>query len=218
MVLVGKKNLERARGGEAQARVEGHNLHHDLAPFFLMLEMAQGVESAVPADRDRRHQQVDYYHKFGGPARVAPMVERLAGIEIARRRVQHGRQHRPDSDGHCIAAYAERAEGLDKQNAFMEEIFKSYFTMAEAPCDPTVLREAARRAGLDMDEAERVLASPTAELGEIDEQLQRFARGVSGVPYFILRDGKRRIRMSGAQPPEQVLDALEQLALSTRED
>ena len=40
-----------------------------------------------------------------------------------------------------------------------------------------------------------------AELGEIDEQLQRFARGVSGVPYFILSDGKRRIRMSGAQPP-----------------
>jgi predicted DsbA family dithiol-disulfide isomerase len=31
------------------------------------------------------------------------------------------------------------------------------------------------------------------------------------VPYFILSDGKRRIRMSGAQPPEQFLDALEQL-------
>ena len=56
-----------------------------------------------------------------------------------------------------------------------------------------------------------VLATPTAELGEVDEQLQRFARGVSGVPYFILSDGKRRIRMSGAQPPEQFLDALEQL-------
>ena len=24
----------RARGGEAQARVEGHNLHHDLAPLL----------------------------------------------------------------------------------------------------------------------------------------------------------------------------------------
>ena len=74
-----------------------------------------------------------------------------------------------------------------------------------------MLRDAARRAGLDMDEVDKVLATPTAELGEVDEQLQRFARGVSGVPYFILSDGKRRIRMSGAQPPEQFLDALEQL-------
>ena len=102
-------------------------------------------------------------------------------------------------------------EGIDKQNAFMEEIFKSYFTKAEAPCDVKVLRSAAKNAGLDMEAVENILATPTAELGEIDEQMQKFARGVSGVPYFILSDGKRRIRMSGAQPPEQFLDALEQL-------
>ena len=33
---------------------------------------------------------------------------------------------------------------------------------------------------------------------------------MSGVPYFILSDGKRRIRMSGAQPPE-LGSTLEQL-------
>ena len=80
-------------------------------------------------------------------------------------------------DGHRIAAYAERAEGLDKQNAFMEEIFKSYFTMARAPCDPTVLRDAARRAGWTWTRSTRSSAAPTAELGEVDEQLPEAREG-----------------------------------------
>ena len=157
--------------------------------------------------------KLDYYHsKFGGPARVAPMIERLSGI-MKTLDVEYNMDGNtgPTLDGHRIATYAERVEGIDKQNAFMEEIFKSYFTKAEAPCDVKVLRSAAKNAGLDMEAVENILATPTAELGEIDEQMQKFARGVSGVPYFILSDGKRRIRMSGAQPPEQFLDALEQL-------
>ena len=186
-------------------------------PFFLMPPRvwSSGVASGdFPPDATTKGiVKLDWYvSKFGANA-IPDMLERLGGA-FSRAGIEGfsiGGNVGPTMDAHRLATYAEREEGLEKQNAFMEEIFKSYFTMAEAPCDPTVLREAARRAGLDMDEVERVLASPTAELGEIDEQLQRFARGVSGVPYFILSDGKRRIRMSGAQPPEQFLDALEQL-------
>ena len=132
----------RARGGEAQARVEGHNLHHDLAPFFLMPpEMwRRGVASGeFPPDAETVGiNKLDYYHsKFGGPARVAPMVERLAGI-MRSLDVEYNMDGNtgPTLDGHRIAAYAERAEGLDKQNAFIEEIFKSYFTMAEGSVRP----------------------------------------------------------------------------------
>lgn len=215
---MGKKNLERALAA-AKPRLVSKDTTFTTTwrPFFLMPpEMwRRGVASGeFPPDAETVGiNKLDYYHsKFGGPARVAPMVERLAGI-MRSLDVEYNMNGNtgPTLDGHRIAAYAERAEGLDKQNAFMEEIFKSYFTMAQAPCDPSVLRDAARRAGLDMDEVDKVLATPTAELGEVDEQIQRFARGVSGVPYFILSDGKRRIRMSGAQPPEQFLDALEQL-------
>ena len=162
--------------------------------------MAQGVESGeFPPDAETVGiNKLDYYHsKFGGPARVAPMVERLAGI-MRSLDVEYNMDGNtgPTLDGHRIAAYAERAEGLDKQNAFMEEIFKSYFTMAQAPCDTEVLGPRREERGWTRTRWAKVLATPTAELGEIDEQLQRFARGVSGVPYFILSDGKRRIRMS----------------------
>ena len=48
----------------------------------------------------------------------------------------------PTLDGHRLATYAEK-EGLDKQNAFMEEIFRAYFCQGKAPCDREVLLEAA---------------------------------------------------------------------------
>jgi hypothetical protein len=46
-------------------------------------------------------------------------------------------------------------------------------------------------AGLDVDKAREVLDNPTLELGEMSDQLQKFTRGVSGVPYFIVSDGTR---------------------------
>lgn len=73
-----------------------------------------------------------------------------------------------------------------------------------------LLRDAARAAGLDVNKAREVLDSPTLELSELDEQLQRYARGVSGVPYFIVSDGNRRVKLSGAQPPEQFLDVFQE--------
>ena len=74
-------------------------------------------------------------------------------------------------------------------------------------------RAAARNAGLDDAKAREVLDAPTAELGELDEQMQRFARGVSGVPFFIVSDGKKRFKLSGAQPPEAFLEVFEDLGI-----
>jgi predicted DsbA family dithiol-disulfide isomerase len=41
---------------------------------------------------------------------------------------------------------------------------------------------------------------------------------VSGVPHFIVGDGKRRISLSGAQPPEAFLDAFEELGVVDVDD
>ena len=57
--------------------------------------------------------------------------------------------------------------------------------------------------------AREVLDNPTQELSEMNEQLQKYTRGVSGVPYFIVSDGTRRVKMSGAQPPEQFIEVLQ---------
>ena len=217
---MGKKNLERALVA-AKPRLVSKDTTFTTTwrPFFLIPPdtWSRGVASGeFPADAETVGiNKLDYYHsKFGGPARVAPMVERLAGI-MRSLDVEYNMDGNtgPTLDGHRIAAYAERAEGLDKQNAFMEEIFRAYFCEEKAPCDRGVLLAAAKRAGLDEAKAREVLDAPTAELGELDEQMQRFARGVSGVPFFIVSDGKKRFKLSGAQPAEAFLEVFEDLGI-----
>lgn len=158
--------------------------------------------------------KLNYYISKFGANRIPPMLERLEGAMKASGidGFSMGGNTGPTLDGHRLATYAEK-EGLDKQNAFMEEIFRAYFCQEKAPCDREVLLEAAQAAGLDMDKAREVLDNPTLELSEMDDQLQRYTRGVSGVPYFILSDGIRRVKMSGAQPPETFLEVLQDLGV-----
>ena len=166
-------------------------------PFFLMPPevWAKNIASGEfpPEASSKGIVKLDYYVSKFGANRLPPMMERLegamagAGIEG----FSMGGNTGPTLDGHRIACYAEREEGLEKQNAFMEEIFRAYFCEEKAPCDREVLLAAARGAGLDVDKTTAVLDHPTTELGELDEQMRRYARGVSGVPYFIVSDGSR---------------------------
>jgi predicted DsbA family dithiol-disulfide isomerase len=95
----------------------------------------------------------------------------------------------------------------------MEEIFRAYFCEEKSPCDKEVLQNAADNAGLDKQKTREILDVPTLFLGETDEQLQRYARGISGVPFFIVSDGKRKVKVSGAQPPEAFLEIFEEFGI-----
>jgi predicted DsbA family dithiol-disulfide isomerase len=197
---VGKKNLEKAL--ELAKPREGAKdvvFTTTWRPFFLMPPQVwtRGIASG----------------QFGANA-LPPMLERLGGAmrDSGIEGFSMGGNTGPTLDGHRLATYAEK-EGLDKQNAFMEEIFRAYFCEEKAPCDRDVLLAAARSAGLDDTKVREVLDAPTAELGELDEQMQRFARGVSGVPFFIVSDGKKRFKLSGAQPPEAFLEVFEDLGI-----
>jgi predicted DsbA family dithiol-disulfide isomerase len=216
---VGKKNLEKALE-LAKPREGAKNvvLTTTWRPFFLMPPQVwtRGIASGqFPPDAETKGiEKLPYYiSKFGANA-LPPMLERLGGAmrDSGIEGFSMGGNTGPTLDGHRLATYAEK-EGLDKQNAFMEEIFRAYFCEEKAPCDRDVLLAAARSAGLDDTKVREVLDAPTAELGELDEQMQRFARGVSGVPFFIVSDGKKRFKLSGAQPPEAFLEVFEDLGI-----
>ena len=216
---MGKKNLEKAL--ELAKPREGAKdvvFTTTWRPFFLMPPQVwtRGIASGqFPPDAETKGiEKLPYYiSKFGANA-LPPMLERLGGAmrDSGIENFSMGGNTGPTLDGHRLATYAEK-EGLDKQNAFMEEIFRAYFCEEKAPCDRDVLLAAARSAGLDDTKAREVLDAPTAELGELDEQMQRFARGVSGVPFFIVSDGKKRFKLSGAQPPEAFLEVFEELGI-----
>jgi predicted DsbA family dithiol-disulfide isomerase len=88
-----------------------------------------------------------------------------------------------------------------------ERLMRAYFTEGEPISDPETLVRLAAEAGVDADAAREVLASDryAAEVRD-DEQLAA-QLGIRGVPFFVL---DRRSGVSGAQPPEALLQALEQ--------
>jgi predicted DsbA family dithiol-disulfide isomerase len=86
-----------------------------------------------------------------------------------------------------------------------ERLMRAHFTEALPIGDHDTLVQVASEAGLDEDEARAALESDRyADAVREDEHLAERI-GIQGVPFFVLG---RRFGVSGAQPPEILLEAL----------
>ena len=107
-------------------------------------------------------------------------------------------------DAHRLLHLA-AASGL--QDALKEQLLHAYFTEGEAIGEPDVLARLAVEAGLDRDEVADLLAGDRySEDVRADEQRARLL-GINGVPFFAIDE---RYGISGAQPSELILSALDQ--------
>ena len=107
-------------------------------------------------------------------------------------------------DAHRLMHLA-RDRGI--QDAAIERFFRGYFTEQRSLFDRDSLAALAVDAGLDAEEARRVLAgNEYAEAVNADISDAR-ALGVSGVPFFVFNE---RLGLSGAQPVDVFVDALTQ--------
>jgi predicted DsbA family dithiol-disulfide isomerase len=93
------------------------------------------------------------------------------------------------------------------QQPVMERLLAGYFSEGGAIGDRGTLAAAASQAGLDRDQVAEMLAGEryAAEV-RADEQ-EAAALGITGVPFFVVN---RRYGLSGAQPPQVLLQAIEQ--------
>jgi predicted DsbA family dithiol-disulfide isomerase len=93
-----------------------------------------------------------------------------------------------------------------RQDAMKERLMRAYFTEGEPVGDRETLVRLGTEVGLDEAEARSALEGEAyADTVHADEELA--ARiGIRGVPYFVL---DRRYGVSGAQPSELLLEALE---------
>jgi predicted DsbA family dithiol-disulfide isomerase len=99
------------------------------------------------------------------------------------------------------------AKERGRQAELVERLHRAYFTEQRSVFDAAALVELAADAGLDRDEAERVLATDAyADAVEADERTAR-ELGATGVPFFVI---DRRYGVSGAQPADVLQRALEQ--------
>lgn len=93
----------------------------------------------------------------------------------------------------------------------MDELFKAYFQDGKCLSDHSVLRECAEK--IHLEGADAVLANPQAYLEVVEAQIQQYARGVSGVPHFLISSDKagRPVQLSGAQPSDLLSEIFDDL-------
>ena len=191
---IGKTHLDRA----LEQRPD-HPLNIEWHPFQLNPDMP----------REGMDRQSYLETKFGGKANAADVYGRIAEAAKAaglKNFDLDGIKRTPNTlDAHRLIHWA----GLEgRQTAAVSRLFKAYFEEGQDIGDSEVLLDIAAAVGLDRAMIERLLESD-ADLDDIrarDEHAR--ARGVTGVPTFVLANAHV---VPGAQPPElwaKVLDEL----------
>lgn len=108
-------------------------------------------------------------------------------------------------DAHRLVKWA-GAEG--KEAELSEILMQSYFLEGNNVSKHTVLLEAAEAAGLPREDGEAVLTSDRFK-EEVEKDISEARQiGVQGVPFFVVN---RKYAISGAQPVEAFVEALEQI-------
>ena len=150
--------------------------------------------------------------KFGGPQRAKEIYARVAaagrnaGLELN----FDGILKQPNTlAAHALIAYAQTADEGAHGDAVAERLFKAYFVDGEFIGDLDVLVAIAAECGLDAA-ATRAVLSERATLDQIAAQdVSVRQKGITGVPFFIFNE---KVALSGAQPPDVLLDAMEKSA------
>jgi predicted DsbA family dithiol-disulfide isomerase len=107
-------------------------------------------------------------------------------------------------DAHRLLHLA-RERGV--QDAVKERLFRAYFTEGEPIGDPATLVRLVSDAGIPAADAQAVLGSDAYAADVRADESEARELGINGVPFFVL---DRRYGVSGAQPADVLLQALEQ--------
>jgi len=93
------------------------------------------------------------------------------------------------------------------QDQVKERLMRAYFSEGEAIGDRDTLLRLVEEAGISADQARSVLSSDTYAADVRADEREAAELGITGVPFFVL---DRRYGVSGAQPADVLLQALEQ--------
>ena len=145
--------------------------------------------------------------KFGSLENFGRMEEQLlaAGVEERIPFAFEKIQRTPNTFvAHRLLWYAAQQ---DKQDTMVEALFRGYFLEGQNIGDVRTLTHVAAEAGLDRTETEEFLASEKGVVEVKAEEAAGRRLGIRGVPYFVFNG---RISISGAQPPDIFVTAIEQ--------
>ncbi len=151
--------------------------------------------------------------KFGGPERAKQIYARIkaAGEEVGIAFDFDRIVRQPNTvDAHRLLAWAQDANPV-AADALVERLFRAYFIEGVNIGDIDALATLAGDAGFDAVAARAWLVSDAGRAAIAAEEQRARELGVTGVPFFVFN---QRLAVSGAQPPEVLLDAMEQAELA----
>ena len=196
---IGKAHLDRA--------LEAHPDH----PFAIEWHPFQLNPDMPPEGMDRR---AYLEAKFGGPEGAAQVYGRIAdAAKAAGLSIDFDAIQRTPStlDAHRLIHWA----GLEgRQTAVVTRLFKAYFEAGQDIGDRNVLLDIAEGVGLDRAMIERLLDSDADREDIRARDTHARARGVTGVPTFVVANAHV---LPGAQPPELWEQVLSELAAQNDE-
>nr|ABG89172.1 putative polyketide synthase PKS [Mannheimia haemolytica] len=132
--------------------------------------------------------------------RYVEQAGKQAGLDLRYRTTQYTRTF----EAHRLAKFA---ESKDLGEAMVERLFKAYFTDNTILAKRTELISLALDIGLERDEIAQLLTGD--DFGHEVREDERVAHkyGIHSVPFFVINE---KLGVSGAQPPEILLDAIKQ--------
>ena len=198
---IGKRRLEAALARrasddaqQAQVRWLAFQLNPDIPP--------------VGVDRRRYLEQ-----KFGGPERAKQIYARVkaAGNEVGIPFDFERIARQPNTvNAHRLIAWAQDLDA-NVADALIERLFRAYFVEGIDIGDIDTLAGLSGDAGFDATAARAWLASDDGRAAIEAEERHSRALGVTGVPFFVFN---QRLAVSGAQPADVLLEAMEQAAMA----
>jgi predicted DsbA family dithiol-disulfide isomerase len=131
---------------------------------------------------------------------IARMVETAAqdGLAMDFEHIRPGNTF----DAHRLLHLAKQR---GRQDALEERLFAAYLCEGQPIGEPDVLLKLAEQAGLDVDEAQAVLATDTYAKEVRSDIAHARTLGVTGVPFFVVGE---HYGVAGAQSPETLLAVL----------
>jgi predicted DsbA family dithiol-disulfide isomerase len=93
-----------------------------------------------------------------------------------------------------------------QQGAMAETLFQAYFVEGADLSSTTALLDLAQRAGLERSRAQACLSEEATRAAVLAEDREARELGIEGVPFFVF---DRRLAVSGAQPAELLVEAIE---------
>ena len=191
---VGKKRLEKALSLRPDLQVD-----LSWSPFQLSPDMP----------REGRN-KLEHYREIFGEERAEQIAASMrdTGVEAGINFGASADAVSPNTlSAHVLLLWATEDEAVDT-NAVAEQLFHAHHVECANIGSHDVLVNIASGAGMNADQVRQGLADDIDE-GRVQEQIdQDKARGVSGVPFYVIND---QYGISGAQPPEILLQTFDQI-------